>query len=219
MDGGAAVTPRHPWSGVSHVVGAVLSVGGLIWLLRLGADRSTWHVASFAAFGVSMLLLYASSSLYHLLPVSARGLVRLRRLDHAMIYVFIAGSYTPICLVPLRGGWGWPLFGAVWGLALLGIALKLVWLEASRWLRIGLYLAMGWLALAALPELWRALPPAGLAWLGAGGLAYTLGSAVYALRWPDPFPSFLGFHEIWHFFVLAGSGCHFWLMRDCIAAL
>ena len=210
---------REPVSGLTHGAGAVLALAGLVWLLQLGNERTGWHTVSFAVFGATMVLLYTSSTLYHLLPLSDRGVQRLRRLDHSMIYVFIAGCYTPICLVPLRAGWGWAVLGTIWGLACLGVALKLLWLEASRWVRIALYLAMGWLSVALLPTLWQLLPGTGFAWLAAGGLAYTVGSVVYALERPNPFPSVLGFHEIWHVFVMAGTFCHFWLMRDCILYL
>jgi hemolysin III len=208
---------RDPASGLLHLVGAVLSLIGLFWLLHVA--RTGWHVAAAAVFGATMVLLYTSSTLYHLLPLSERGTQRLRRVDHSMIYVFIAGSYTPVCLVPLRAEWGVPVLVTIWALAVLGVGLKLFWLEASRWVRIALYLAMGWLSVAILPVLWRLLPGSAFFWLAAGGLAYTIGSLVYALKRPDPFPTVLGFHEIWHLFVMAGTFCHFWLMRDCVQFL
>ncbi len=210
---------RDPVSGLIHLLAGALAVAGLAWLVALGAARSPWHVVSFAIFGGSMVLLYGASSVYHLSPVSERIAARLRKIDHSMIYVFIAGSYTPVCLVALRGALGVSFLALVWTLAVAGVVLKVFWLESSRWSRIGLYLALGWLSLAILPFLLEALPANGLLWLGGGGAAYTLGSVVYASKRPDPLPRLLGFHEIWHVFVVAGSTCHFWLMRDCILFL
>jgi hemolysin III len=177
------------------------------------------HVAGFAVFGASMILLYAASAAYHLLPVSAPLADRLRRVDHSAIYVFIAGCYTPVCLLPLRAAGGAWWLALVWSLALLGVALKLVWLESSRWLRIGLYLGLGWLGVAILPSLLPRLDRGGVACLAAEAAAYTVGSLVYASKRPDPFPRVLGFHEIWHLFVIAGSACHFLLVKGSLLGL
>ncbi len=211
---------KDPFSALSHLAGALLSALGLALLVSLAATRaSAWHVASFAVYGTSMVLLYASSGLYHWLRLSERGTRALRRLDHIMIYLLIAGTYTPLCLVPLRGAWGWSLFGVVWGLALAGVALTLFWLQAPRWLTTAIYLGMGWASLAAISPLMEGLPAGGLAWLGLGGLFYSGGALIYALKRPDPWPGRFGFHEIWHLCVLAGSFCHFWLMLAYVLPL
>lgn len=210
---------RDPMSGLIHLVASAFAIAGLVWLVLLAAGRSASHVTAFAIFGASMVLLYLASSVYHLSPVSERLAAQLRRLDHSMIYVFIAGSYTPIALVALGGTTGIALLVVVWTLALAGVFLKLVRIESSRWSRIGLYLLLGWLAVIVSPALVRALPASGLAWLAGGGAAYTVGSVVYALKRPDPLPRIVGFHEIWHVFVIAGSACHFFLMKDCILLL
>lgn len=206
-------TLKDPFSALSHLTGALLSALGLTLLVTCAAlYASVWHVASFAVYGAAMVLLYTSSGLYHALRLSERGTRRMRRLDHIMIYLLIAGTYTPVCLVPLRGPWGFGLLATVWTLALAGIVCKLFWLEAPRWLSTALYLGLGWLALVAVYPLVKGLPWGGLAWLGLGGLCYSLGAVVYAIKRPDPWPGRFGFHEIWHLMVMAGSFCHFWLM-------
>lgn len=192
---------------------ALLSIAGLVWLVYLAAaDEKPWHLISFAVFGTSLVLLYTASTLYHLLPLSDRGTTILRKIDHIMIFVLIAGTYTPICLIPLRGGWGWSLFATVWGLALGGLVLKLVWLHAPRWLSTSCYLLMGWLVVIAFFPLISAVPPGGILWLVAGGFFYTTGAVIYAAKKPNIVPGIVGFHEIFHVFVIAGSVSHFWLM-------
>ncbi|MEW6307853.1 MAG: hemolysin III family protein [Bacillota bacterium] len=202
---------KDPVSGLTHLGGALLSVVGLVVLVCLAARRGTpWHTVSFAIFGTSLMLLYTASSLYHLLVLGPRPTRVLRRLDHCMIFVLIAGTYTPVCLVPLRGPWGWSLLGSVWGLALAGVVLKLLWLEAPRWLSATIYVALGWLVVTASVPLFRALPTAALLWLLGGGLFYSTGAIIYATKWPRLAQGF-GFHEVFHLFVLAGSLSHYWL--------
>jgi hemolysin III len=200
-------------NGLTHCIGAALAVVGTVMLLLRAMDPPMpWHIVAFSIFGGGMILLYTASTLYHWLPLSERGIRILRRVDHAMIFVYIAATYTPICLITLRGPWGWSIFGVVWGIALAGIMLKAFWITAPRWLSTAIYLAMGWIALAGIYPLTQSLPPAALAWLVGGGLTYSLGAVVYALKWPNPFPGYLGFHEIFHLFVIGGSACHFILM-------
>ena len=207
---------REPVSGLTHLAGAVLSAAGLVALVRAAVRGTggggTWPLVAFLVFGVSLVLLYTASSLYHLLPLSTSGTLVLRRIDHMMIYVLIAGTYTPFCLISLRGrgAWGWGLFGAVWGLAVAGIILKAVWMRAPRWLSTGFYLGMGWLVVVAIGPLLRSVPAGGLEWLAVGGLLYTVGAVFYATKWPRLVPGVFGFHEVWHLFVLAGSFSHFW---------
>ncbi len=204
---------KDPFSGLSHLFGAFLSIAGLAVLVTLAVQRATvWHVVSFAVYGTSMVLLYTASALYHLLPLSAQGEKVLRTLDHVMIYMLIAGTYTPICLVPLRGAWGWSIFGVVWGLAFAGIFVSIFLLDAPRWLSTSIYLLMGWVCIVAIYPIIVLLTPEGLFWLVAGGLFYTAGAVIYALKKPNPWPGTFGFHEIWHLFVMAGSACHFMLM-------
>jgi hemolysin III len=135
------------------------------------------------------------------------------------IFVLIAGTYTPFCLLALDGGWRWGLLGLIWCLALCGVLLKVFWMDAPRWLSVALYLGMGWVAVIAAPALFRAVPPGGIAWVLAGGLVYSAGALVYGLKRPNPVPGVFGFHEVWHIFVLAGSACHFWAVLHYIAPL
>lgn len=205
---------KEPVNTLSHFVGVVLSVVGLIVLLTLSAGEP-WRMTSFAIYGVSSVLLYSASTLLHALKVDDRTERWLRRFDHAAIFALIAGSYTPIALVTLRAEHppvGWTILAVVWSLALLGIVFKLVWLDSPRWLSTGLYILMGWLAVFAFVPLVQTLPVGGMIWLVLGGLFYTVGAFVFALRRPNLLPKVLGYHELWHMFVLAGSICHFVLM-------
>jgi hemolysin III len=176
-------------------------------------------VVPFSIFGASLILLYAASAFYHLLPLSEKGNRTLRRIDHMMIYVLIAGSYTPFCLVALRGPWGWGLLVPVWAAALGGMIMTFFWLSAPRWLYTFLYAAMGWGVVLATGPLLKALPSGGFTWLLIGGLFYTVGAVVYGTKWPRLKPGVFGFHELWHLFVMAGSLSHFWAVLRYVAAL
>jgi hemolysin III len=201
---------REPVNGASHLLGFMLAGAGTFLLLKTA--RGPWQLAGFSVYGASLLLLYGASSLYHLLPVSERPLRALRTLDHIAIYFLIAGTYTPIALVTLHGRLGWTLLVIVWLIAAAGIPFKLFFLDAPVWISTGTYLAMGYLALVAVPPLARAVPPSGLLWLMIGGVAYTVGAVIYSRQRPNPFPGLLGHHEIWHLLVLLGSACHFAFM-------
>jgi hemolysin III len=188
---------------VTHGLGLLLSIAGLAVLLAAASVRGdAWHVVGCAVFGVTLVLLYAASTLYH--SIRHRRAKRvLRKLDWAAIFLLIAGSYTPFTLVSLRGGWGWTLLAVVWSLAILGIALQVTIPARVRRVSVAIYLAMGWLVVIAIGPLVRSLPSEGLVLLFLGGVAYTLGLAFYAWR-RLPYN-----HAIWHLFVLAGSACHF----------
>lgn len=185
----------------SHAAGAALSLVGLVAMLRLAASQSGWHVAGVSVFGGSLVLLYSASALYHWATTHSWKRF-LRVLDHALIFVLIAGSYTPWLLVNLRGPWGWTLLAVVWGLALGGVVLKAIFLPRFDKLGTALYVAMGWLVCVAFRPLVEAVNPLGLAWLVAGGLFYTAGVYFYlkqGLRFG---------HFVWHLFVMGGSLCH-----------
>lgn len=211
---------REPVNGLTHLAGAAAAVvvlAVLVWLaLSHGKVR---HLIAFSVFGLSLIALYTSSALYHLLPLSRRWIARLRRIDHMMIFVLIAGTYTPFCLIALTGGWRWGLLGTVWGLALGGMALKIRWMHAPGWLSTIFYVALGWIALIAAPTIVRALPPGALAWLIAGGVVYSLGALVYAFDWPTIRRGVFEAHELWHLFVIAGSGCHVWAIARYLTPL
>lgn len=204
---------KDPVSGFSHLAGAFLSVAALSVLVVLAAVNATaWHIVSFSVYGAAMFLLYAASAAYHLIPLNEKGTRILKKLDHVMIFMMIAGTYTPFCLVPLRGGWGWTIFGIVWGFAVVGIFFKLFYIHAPRFLSTSIYLAMGWISIIAIYPIVKNIPAGGVIWLASGGLLYSIGAVIYALKKPDPWPGVFGFHEIWHIFVLAGSFCHFMVM-------
>lgn len=210
---------REPVNAITHGLGVLLSVVGAVVLLAVSADDPRRLVA-FAIYGASLVVLYTASTLLHAFNGHARVLRRLRIFDHAAIYVLIAGSYTPITMVSLAEvspAWGWSLFGVAWGFAGLGVLFKLFWLDAPRWLSVVLYIAMGWMAVVALAPMAQALPWAALAWLLAGGLFYSVGAIVYALKRPNLWPGVFGYHELWHLFVLAGSVCHYVMMLRFIA--
>jgi hemolysin III len=204
--------PPEPLSAYTHFLGTVLAIIGFIFLIIKGAHHgSAWHVVSFSIYGATMILLYAASTVYHFVPSSPKIRRILQKVDHSMIFVFIAGSYTPICLVPLRGAWGWSLFGVVWAIAIAGVFFRLFWLDAPRWLYLSTYLLLGWLCIVAIYPIINAVSPAGFVFLAAGGLSYTLGAVFYGLKWPN-FSKHFGFHELWHVFVMLGSGFHFLLV-------
>jgi hemolysin III len=204
-------TPSHPppsfaeelANTITHGVGAVVSVAAGAVLITLAAlTGDAWLIVGTSVFTASLVLLYTASTLYHAIPhPTAKS--RLKVFDHCAIYVLIAGTYTPFLLGSLRGGWGWSLFGVIWGLALAGVVFKLFFTGRFNRLSTLIYIGMGWLVVIAARPLVMALDPSALVWLFAGGLAYTAGTAFYLSR-SIPFA-----HAIWHGFVLAGSVCHF----------
>lgn len=187
----------------THLVGAVLAMLGTIWLLLLASHSGDiWKQVSVAIYGVTLVLLYSISTLYHSVQARMKGVMR--KLDHLSIYLLIAGSYTPFCLVTLRGPWGWSLFGIVWGLAVLGMLQEIKPRSEARVLSLVIYALMGWIVLVAVKPLLAALGTAGFIWLAAGGVMYTVGIVffVYDTRYRH-------WHGIWHVFVMAGSLLHF----------
>jgi hemolysin III len=203
---------------LTHLAGVVLSIAALVVLLWVAIDaRDARQVIAFSVFGLSQIALYTASTLYHSLQLTPAGVARLRRIDHMMVFVLIAGTYTPICLVALRGGWGWSLFCTVWGIALGGLIVKTRWMHAPKWLSVALYLVMGWAAIIAIPALVDVLPPGAIGWLLAGGIIYSSGAIIYALKRPNLIPGVFDAHALWHLFVIAGSACMFWVVVQYIA--
>ena len=204
--------PRPALRGVSHLVAAIGAPPALVALLFV-AQSPRAYVGG-AIFGAGLILLFGTSAAYHLLPWRSAKTV-LKRADHATIFVFIAATYTPFCLKVLGDAWGIPLLVAVWSSAALGVVIKVVRPDAPRWLSVGLYLGVGWMALvAAWPLAQRA--PEVLPGLLAAGLLFSLGSAVYALRRPDPFPRIFGYHEIFHLLVVAGVAINYGLVAGYV---
>jgi hemolysin III len=206
---------REPVNALTHSIGALLSVVGLVLLLAVGIrNGSARQIIAFSIFGASLVAMYSVSTLYHGLPLSPRGIARARRLDHVMIYVLIAGSYTPICLLFLPSRLGIPLLAIVWALAAIGTAQKIAWMRAPVWLSTALYLGMGWIAIIVVKPLLAAAPRGFFLWLLAGGLFYSVGAIVHGTKWPRRVMAgtrrMFGAHEIWHLFVMAGSFAHYW---------
>ena len=187
----------------THLVGAVLALVGAVWLLLLAsASGDSWKQVSVAIYGVTLVVLYSTSTLYHSVQGPAKRLMQ--KLDHLSIYLLIAGSYTPFCLVSLRGPWGWSLFATVWSLALIGMLQEIKPRSEARVLSLVIYAVMGWIVLVAVKPLLAALGREGFAWLASGGVLYTIGILFFAYD-----SRFRHWHGIWHLFVMAGSLLHF----------
>jgi hemolysin III len=199
---------KEPLQGFLHLLGILGGIAALVLLLVFGHD-SPWKVVSFSLYGASIIILYTASTLYHWLPKEAGGKNQIfRKIDHLSIYFLIAGSYTPFCLLPLRGPWGWSLFGVIWGLAIIGILTQAIYINVWRWLTTTIYLLMGWIIVIAIKPLLSALPLAAFYWLLAGGIIYSIGGVIYTIKKPN-FHHHFNYHSLWHIFVLLGSLCHF----------
>ncbi|MBP1762918.1 MAG: rane protein, hemolysin III-like protein [Firmicutes bacterium] len=201
---------KDPFSAMSHLLGIILSMIGTIVLLQ--QSHNLTDKIGLGIFGASLICLYTASTIYHALDVSDKVNLILRKIDHAMIYVLIAGTYTPMCLIALKGAWGTALLITIWVIAAAGIALTLLWFDAPRWLTTTIYVLMGWLCVIATIPLKQSVGMAGLGWLLAGGLLYTIGAVIYATKRPHITFGMDGIHEIFHVFVLGGSLCHYILM-------
>lgn len=202
-----AEPPTPLLRGVLHLAAAALAPVGLVLLLLI-ADSPRRYVAA-AIFATSLILLYSTSASYHIAPWPGRRSDIMSRADHSMVFVLIAGTYTPFCLVTLGYAWGIPMLSVVWSLAAAGIFLAIVWPRAPRWLDVGLCLGLGWIGVIAATQLLSNLAGPPFAMLLAGGVLYSIGAVVYATRRPDPWPRVFGFHEVFHIFVVAGSLLHF----------
>jgi len=202
---------REPINSLTHGIGALASVIGLFLLLNEALSHgSISHIIAFSIFGSSMILLYTSSTIFHGLPVKAKTQKLFQKMDHAMIYVLIAGTYTPICLLVLDGSWKWGFFITVWTIAVLGMIKKFLCIGTPGWLSIFLYLGMGWMAVLLFPTLMERMPLAFIGWIILGVLSYTFGALIYGFEKPNPIPNWFGHHEIWHLFVMLGTFSHFW---------
>ena len=214
---------REPVNALTHSIGAILSLIGLVVLLSVAlANQSARQLVAFSIFGGSLVAMYCVSAFYHSFNLTERALAHVRRIDHMMIYVLIAGTYTPVCLLLLPERLGLVLLTAVWALATIGTAQKIVWMNAPTWTSTALYLGMGWIAVLIVKPLLAAAPLAFFLWLLAGGLFYSLGAVVYALEWPSRIRGeqnrAWASHEIWHLFVMAGSFSHYWAILEYASA-
>ncbi|CDQ39117.1 MULTISPECIES: PAQR family membrane homeostasis protein TrhA [Virgibacillus] len=202
---------REPINGLTHLFGAVLSFFGLLALVikATATTESFLAITAVIIFGISMTLLYAASATYHMVIARDKVIAFLRRIDHSMIYVLIAGTYTPFCLISLKGSLGWTLFAIVSTLALLGVVFKLVWFHSPRWLSTALYIGMGWIVVFFSSALAPIINTAGMIFLILGGIFYTVGGIIYGLKPKVLSFRHMGFHEIFHIFILIGSLFHF----------
>lgn len=206
---------KDPGSAITHFIGMLMAIFAAVPLL-IKAAREPDHIylISLSIYALSLILLYASSTTYHTFDLSERANTILKKIDHMMIFVLIAGSYTPICLITLKGRTGTILLALVWGIAIVGIILKAFWVFCPKWVSSVLYIGMGWTCVLAFTQILNALSPAAFGWLLAGGIIYTIGGVIYALKLPifnNRHKNF-GSHEIFHLFVMGGSMCHFIVM-------
>jgi len=203
----AVVEQKPRLRGRLHQIAFFFSIPQGVAVVAAAAGAAARLAAGVYAVGLAGL--YGASALYHRLRWSPRALMRMRRLDHAMIFVLIAGSYTPFALLVLHGAWSVAILGLAWAGALAGIAIKILSIDRLRVLGGAMYIVLGWLVIIALPQIVRGLPPAGVVLLFAGGILYTAGAAVLWRRWPNPSPTWFGYHEVWHAMVIAASLCHY----------
>ncbi len=214
------ITIREPGSAITHFIGMMLALictTPLLVKAALVPDPGCFY--AMAIFMCSMILLYGASATYHSVNASGRILKIFRKIDHMMISVLIAGTYTPVCLVTLKGAQGYTLLAVVWGIALTGILIKAFWITCPKWFSSLLYIGMGWACLSVIGRLWTLLPHAAFFWLLTGGILYTVGGVIYALKLPlfNAKHKYFGSHEIFHLFVMAGSFCHFVFMFAYVA--
>lgn len=224
MKGGIIILTKSQTSGIIHMVGGGLAIAALVLLVVFACINGTtaWHITSFSIFGATLILMYTMSSLYHMFREGSTVRKVFRIFDHCCIYILIAGTYTPITLVPLRkeGQWGWWIFGAVWFLAVLGIVWKSCWgAGKARGISTAIYVMMGWLCCIAIVPMLKTIPMGGLLWLLAGGIFYTIGGIIYGLKKPKMTCPWFGHHEVFHILIILGSACHFWVMFNYIMYL
>ena len=214
------ITIREPGSAITHFIGMMMAVFAAVpLLLKAGATSGTVSLVAMAVFMTSMILLYGASAAYHSVNLNEKYLRMFRKLDHMMIFVLIAGSYTPVCLIVLGGEIGYSLLALVWGIALAGMAGKACWITCPKWFSSLIYIAMGWVCVLVFGRLFDTLSTGGFLWLLAGGIIYTLGGVIYALKLPlfNSRHKDFGSHEVFHLFVMAGSICHFIFMYTYVA--
>lgn len=201
---------REPVNSLTHWGGAILALIGLIVLLVIGWTQGTpAKIISLTIYGFSLIFMFSASATYHAVQVKDKVLEIFRKIDHAAIYVLIAGTYTPFCVNAFTGFWKWGLLSIIWSLAVIGIVVKIFYIRAPRWLNAGIYLVMGWLSAATAGQMLAHLPAWVLTWLIIGGVTYTLGAIVYMTKIFNFKPGVFGFHEVWHIFVLLAALFHY----------
>ena len=209
------ITIREPGSAITHFIAMMMAVFAAVPLLvKAGVQSGQENFLAMAIFMGSMILLYGASATYHSVDLTGKSLRVFRKLDHMMIFVLIAGSYTPICTIVLGGTLGYGLLSVIWIIAILGIVFKMFWVSCPKWVSSVMYIAMGWLCIVAIAPIIHSLSKTSFGWLLAGGIIYTVGGVIYALKipWFENHWKNFGLHEIFHLFVMGGSLCHMILM-------
>ena len=209
------ITIREPGSAITHFIAMMMAlIAATPLMIKAALSSGSLGLPAMAVFILSMILLYGASTTYHTVNLTGKSLRFFKKLDHMMIFVLIAGTYTPVCLIILGGPLGYTLLALVWGIALIGIILKACWVTCPKWFSSLIYISMGWVCLGVFGTLWDALPHAAFLWLLAGGIFYTAGGVIYALKLPifNGKHKYFGSHEIFHVFVMLGSICHFIFM-------
>lgn len=211
---------KDPGSAITHFIAMILAIiAATPLLIKSAQDPTQFHTTALTIFILSMIGLYAASTIYHTLDISPAINKLLRKIDHMMIFILIAGTYTPVCLIVLGDKTGWSLLALVWGIAIIGILINACWITCPKWFSSLIYIAMGWVCVLAFTKIINALPKAGFHWLLAGGIIYTAGGIIYALKLPlfNAKCKYFGSHEIFHLFVMGGSLCHY-VMMYCFVA-
>ncbi len=213
------ITIREPGSAITHFIAMMMALVAAVPLLVKASATNQTCLSAMAIFMLSMVLLYGASAIYHSVNVSGKILRFFRKIDHMMIFVLIAGSYTPVCLIVLGGKLGYHLLALVWGIAIIGMVIKACWINCPKWFSSVIYIAMGWVCVLVFGQLLDTLPKAAFLWLLAGGIIYTIGGVIYALKLPifNNKHAYFGSHEVFHLFVMGGSICHFLFMYLYVA--
>ena len=211
---------KDPGSALTHFIAMIMAiVAATPLLLKAAGDAGRYRITALSIFILSMIGLYAASTIYHTLDISPKINQLLRKIDHMMIFILIAGTYTPICMIVLGDSTGWSLLCLVWGIAIVGILINALWITCPKWFSSIIYIAMGWVCVLAITKILDAMPRAGFGWMLAGGLIYTIGGVIYALKLPffNSRHKNFGSHEIFHLFVMGGSLCHYVMMYQFVA--
>lgn len=208
------ISLRDPGSAITHFVAFFMTMGGTLPLLIKAGGISLADFWAMLIFCFSMMTLYAASAVYHSVILPPQKIKLFRKIDHSAIFILIAGSYTPVCMIVLEPQFGYPMLVAIWSLACIGIVVKVLWITCPKWFSSAIYIAMGWLCIFCMKPLIKAITPAAFVWLFMGGIIYTIGGVIYALKLPifNSKHKNFGSHEIFHVFVMLGSFCHFVFM-------
>jgi len=208
---------REPVNALTHLIGAILAMVGLIYLLitTIKVNPTLSGIISIIIFGISMILLYSASGIYHMVRGSETLIHYLKKVDHAMIYILIAGTYTPFVLLGLEGAWMWTFISIIWAFAIIGIMLSIFYIDMPRFIKTTLYIIMGWVAIIAIYPLYLSISFYGIFWLFLGGVVYTVGGVIYGLKKPN-FSLKFGSHELFHICVMLGTSFHYWAILKYI---